>query len=416
METKNKVAKRLKDYTATAINTSCYVYKKVFAEETTELVETGRERGGAIECAIEEWYDFLDFYRQDDIMFQKGLHRLKSLHFFSGLVSMYESEDMVSYLHNYIAMMIRKDITAPDFFLDEVWGTKWNIENATRFYFSSVNCFVMEGTNTHESNIFKEGFLSSIWSIVVDNSSISIDQSPHYIEEAALINYKAPRLPRNSNLKACNVKIVKDDIYSLHFFIRCLESYKKKDGVEYTDCVEIIFKNAGGDEIFKKTYANKLSHFWENIREYIKLEAGDYNIEIRAIKSLDLDFFCLFPAVDFPSVTILIGSGEAKSGRTLFFAPGEADKVKDENGRLVFTPEIKEGDHHKYKFWMSYDDDTVKDAKDERERMGITLNEECWGYWSANGGFISLTGYNYLLNILMPVGVSVFGVELAKKI
>ena len=39
MNDKHKVAKRLKDYTATAINTSCEVYKKVIANEDEEGME-----------------------------------------------------------------------------------------------------------------------------------------------------------------------------------------------------------------------------------------------------------------------------------------------------------------------------------------------------------------------------------------
>ena len=419
METKNKVATRIKEYTATAINPSCYVYKKVFAEETEELSEAKVQKGGAIECAIEDWYNYLDFYRQENIFLQKGLHKLKSLHFFSDIKFMYENEGMDSYLKNYIAMMIRKSISDIDdvsSFLDSVWGTKWNLEHATQYYFENPNCFVMEGTNAHETNLFKEGFLSDIWCINANNTAISIDKSPHYIREASLIHYKAPRLPKHASLLGERINITKAGIYSLHFFIKCLVACKKDEGV--SECIKIKITHTKTNNSIELTYANRKSHCWEYIREYVELLAGEYSIEIQAVKKLDLDYLCLFPAVNFPSLTIIVGRGEAThNNKNLFFAPGGADKVKEGN-ELVSSDDavIETDDYHKYKFWMSGGDDSSIEAKEERKRLGIKGSEACWGYWSADGAFISLAGYSNLLEVLMPVGVMHFGTELARKI
>ena len=140
----HKVAKRLKEYTASAINTGGNVYKRVIASEEGQ--------NGAIEKAIQDWYEFLDYYREPDILKQQGGHKFESLNFFSGLDKIYKDESLDTYTKNYIAMMMRCNRPS-GVALDTVWGTKWNCEHAIRYYFNNPNCFIMEGTNEKETNI-----------------------------------------------------------------------------------------------------------------------------------------------------------------------------------------------------------------------------------------------------------------------
>lgn len=402
MNDKHKVAKRLKDYTATAINTSCEVYKKVIANE-----DEGRD--GAVEKAIKDLYIFLDNYRNPDIFNHKGIHRLKGLNFFSGLDKSPKEETIKEYTRKYITMMIRKDIMngKP---LDKVWGTKRNVENAIRYYFNNENCFVMEGTNEKDTNILKEGFTSDGWQI---NGS-HLKDSPLLREDAGLINIKGIRLVENALLKTSKNIIIEnkyneDGIYSLHLFIKCLV----KD--EIKECIEITLKHKTKGEVFKKKYKNTLTYKWENIREYVRLPNGEYTIEIKGKKPCDLDFISIFPSVQYPSVSFLIGHGGTKSGNYMFFAPGSADKITNKAGELVFTEQIKQGTHEKYKFWYPSEDDTVDIAKNLRETQNIKLDDKRWGYWAEDGSFANLAYLPLLLETLIPVGVKVFDIVLTKR-
>ena len=116
MKVDHKVAKRLIEYTASAINTKGGVYPRVIASED-------ENKEGGIEKAIKDWYTFLDYYRENDVLKHQGMHRLESLHFFSGLDKMYKDESLDTYTKNYIAMMMRRNIPNGDA-LDTVWGTK----------------------------------------------------------------------------------------------------------------------------------------------------------------------------------------------------------------------------------------------------------------------------------------------------
>ena len=99
----------------------------------------------------------------------------------------------------------------------------------------------------------------------------------------------------------------------------------------------------------------------------------------------------------------------------MFFAPGRADKVKNEKGEFIFTNDIQEGTYQNYKFWFSCSDDTTKEAKDERKKNKISFDDPRWGYWTQDGYFISLIYFTELLNTLLPVGVKVFDIITTKK-
>ena len=397
----HKIAKRLKEYTASAISTDGAVYKKVIASES--------EGDGAIEDGIKSWYAFMDYYRETDIFKHQGIHKLLGLNFFSGLEKTYKDESLDTYTKNYIAMMIRRNITV-DEPLDKVWGTKWNCEHAVQFYFNNSNCFIMEGTNEKDQNIFQNGFTSDYWSI----NDVNIKDSSLFIEDAGLINVKGVRLLQNSVIKThskISIQNKEGDLYSMQFFIKCLESK-----LDISNCIEITFIHQENGTIFNKKYTNTSNYEWENKQEYIRLPSGEYDIIIKGLKSCDFDFFCLFPSVPYPSISLIVGHGGTRSGKAIFFAPGKADKVLNKNGEFIFTKDIKEGTHNKYKFWFPYGDDTTKEAKEGRKKYSISFDDPKWGYWTEDGNFISLVYLTRLLDVLIPVGVKVFDIALTKKI
>ena len=402
----HKVGKRLKEYTASAINTNGETYKKIIAENK-------KDSQGAIEKAIIDWYDFLDFYRQDDILKQQGIHKLKSLNFFSGITKAYREETLDEYTKKYVSMMMRCDILNGET-LDTVWGTKWNCEHAIRYYFNNNHCFIMEGTNDKDKDILKNGFTPDKWQI--DDKEVK--DSPLFTEEAGLLNIKGIRFSSNTILKTRKTIVISTDddnkntkLYSLHFFLRC-----RKTG-NNNECLTITFTNKKGIVIFKKTYTADSNNMWINKGEYIRLENGEYNIEVKGANDCDCDFdsMCLFPSVNYPSISVLIGHGGAKAGKAMFFAPGRADKVKNEKGEFIFTNDIQEGTYQNYKFWFSCSDDTTKEAKDERKKNKISFDDPRWGYWTQDGYFISLIYFTELLNTLLPVGVKVFDIITTKK-
>ena len=405
MKVDHKVAKRLIEYTASAINTKGGVYPRVIASEDDN-------KEGGIEKAIKDWYIFLDYYRENDVLKHQGMHRLESLHFFSGLDKMYKDESLDTYTKNYIAMMMRRNIPNGEA-LDTVWGTKWNCEHAIQYYFNNPNCFIMEGTNDKETNILKNGFTSKTWKI---NDDI-IQDSPFFIEDAGLINVKGIRLFTNMELKTYNTIQVQNkgsDLYSMHFFMKCIDS---KASLNESICITFEHKTLG--TVFQKIYNNLSTYEWENKQEYIKLPSGEYNISMKGLKSCDVDFFCLFPVVPYPSVSLIIGHGGIKGGKAMFFAPGKADKikvVKDGVEETIFTNDIKEGTHDKYKFWFPFGDDTTAVAKEGRKKFNIDFEDPKWGYWTEDGNFISLAYLTKLLDVLLPVGVRVFDIALTKKI
>ena len=403
----HKVGKRLKEYTASAINTSGEVYKKFIAGDV-------QAQAGGIEKSIKKWYEFLDYYRQNNVFEHRGIHRLRSLNFFSGITKAYREETIEEFTKKYIAMMIRCDISEGKGKLDTVWGTKWNCEHAMRYYFNNNHCFVMEGTNDKDLDILRTGFTSDKWQI--DDKIIK--DSPLFIEDAGLVNIKGIRFTSNTILKTRETIVMNatDDnkgthLYSLHFFIRC-----RKAG-NNNECITITFTDKTGVVIFKNTYKADFNNTWINKSEYIRLEDGEYNIEVKGANSCDcdFDFMCLFPSVNYPSISLLIGHGGAKTEKALFFAPGREDKVRNEKGELIFTEDIREGTHGKYKFWFPFSDDTTAEAKEWREKNRVSFDDPHWGYWTQDGYFISLTYFAELLDVLLPVGVKVFDVITTKK-
>ena len=407
----HKVCKRLKEYTASAINTNGETYKKIIAGNE-------KDTHGAIEKAIIDWYDFLDSYRQNNVLTQQGTHKLKSLNFFSGITKAYQEETLEEYTKKYIAMMMRCDILNGGT-LDSVWGTKWNCEHAMRYYFNSNHCFVMEGTNDKDKDVLKNGFTPDKWEI----DGKEVKDSSLFVEDAGLINIKGVRLSSNTILKTRKTIVINSDddnkdtqLYSLHFFLRCRKAGDNKE------CIIITFTNNAGIIIFKKTYTADSDNMWINKREYIKLEDGEYNIEIKGANNCDcdFDFMCLFPSVNYPSISVLIGHGGAKNGKAMFFAPGKADKVKNEKGEFIFTNDIEAGTYQKYKFWFPFADDTTAEAKAEYEnweknKNAVIFDDPRWGYWTQDGYFISLIYFAELLNTLLPVGVKVFDIITTKK-
>ena len=387
------VGARLKEYTGTAINTGADAYAKIFA--------TGKEapsQQGAIEQQLNELFDFLEAYRQCDIFLQEGRHQLKSLNFFSGLRK-YRQEVLASLVHKYRAMLLRNE---PQ--LDTVWGTKWNIEHALRMFFNNSNCFVMEYTNEQKNNAVSDEFTVDTWTL--DGTSLE-DDSDCFTEEAALFNIKAIRLDSNKRLQTKKLIRLKKGVYSLHFFIR---GQTVKDEKRY-GAVELAIT-----DIFTKQYTCDAS--WMNIQEFIYIteEEKEVTLTFSGVHPCDIDFVCLYPAVNYPSISILVGNGGMRNKQSMFFAPGQKDVILDVSGNIAqyFEPPYR-GTHSKYKFWFAHGDDTDAQAKKERKEKKITFDDPKWGYWSGELAALDIIYLNMLIDALIPVGVRVFGLLMSRR-
>lgn len=400
---KQTVGQRLKEYTATAISTGGEVYKKIMA--------TDDERDyGAIEAQLNMLFDFLEAYREPNIFNQKGSHQFKSFNFFSGLKKA-RQESLYNLKIKYQAMMIRNKN-----YLDLVWGTKWNIEHALRWFFGHDNCFCWEYTNEQKTNLLHDSFTSDHWminDIFLDKSADELTDDEQAListtltEEAALINIKAISLKPNNQLKTRRPVHIPKGLYFLHFFLRGQKSapdFTRSGSVELTV-----------GKVFKKTYTVKGE--WIDIQEDLYFEQdGDYDFLFSCIDNVDIDFICLFPALPYPTISILIGNGGAAGAASMFFAPGEQDVLLNSSGEVIqyFEPPYK-GTHSKYKFWFPNEDDTEKEAKKEREKNKLKFDDHWWGYWSDDMRWFDAVYLGMLLDALIPVGVKVFDIVMSRR-
>ncbi|WP_024468675.1 hypothetical protein [Treponema pedis] len=389
---KQTVGKRLKDYTAAAINTEGDVYKDIMATDSPV-----KENQAAIERALNELFEFLEYYREPDIFKHEGKHQLKSLNFFSGLKKNGQ-ESLIEFVTKYKGLMIRSE---PE--LDTVWGTKWNMEHALRYFFGHDNCFVMEYTNEQDKNLLSDKFTSDKW--LLNNNELT-EKTANLTEESALVNIKAIRLDDNMRLKTKTPVQIPKGTYSFHFFMR--GQSLKPDNSRYGQLEVKI-----GD-VFKKEYSS--GGDWTHVQEYLHLEAGDYDFIFSGIKSADVDFVCLYPAVPYPSLSIVIGNGGMLGRNFMFFAPGGKDVEVAASGEIAkyYEPPYK-GTHSKYKFWFPNADDTEEDAKIERKKKGLQFDDVHWGYYSDEMRWLDVAYINILLDALIPVGVKPFGIIMSRR-
>lgn len=382
------VGKRLKDYTATAINTGGEVYKRIIANEEEKL-----ENQAAIEEQLNILFDFLEHYREPDIFEHEGIHGLKSINFFSGLRKV-PTESLIEFRVKYKAMMLRREKG-----LDYVWGTKHNIEHALSYFFGNENVFVMNYTNQMKTNLLSDQFTTDRYTV---NGK---DVKNALTEEAALVNIKAIRLKENQLLQT--EVYLEPGVYSFHFFMRGM--HYKSDG--YRDGEVLVTVN----DIYKKNHT--CDDKWKNVQEYIEIKtAGNYTFSFASVKSVDLDFFCLFPKVPYPSMSILVGNGGLIGRNFMFFAPGTQDVEVDADGVVTRYNEPPFRDTHtKYKFWFPNADDTEAEAKKERKDKKLSFDDRHWGYWSDEMRWVDVEYINLLLDVLIPVGVKVFELVFSRR-
>ncbi|NVP23488.1 hypothetical protein [Treponema phagedenis] len=394
---KNPIGKRLKEYTASAINTGGEVYEKIMASGKEHA-----EEQGAIENALCQLFDFIDYYRQPEIFNHQGTHLLKGLNFFSGLKKS-RQEPYSSTKHKYKAMMIRVDDDAP---LDTVWGTKWNAEHALRYYFNNDDCFVMEFTNEQEKNLLKNQFISDGWQV----DGLPVEKSPHLNDQASLVNVNGIRMINNTVLQTAQAVRIAKGIYSLHFFIR--GAMRNSKGV-WQGKLNLKIVRKDGAAIFTKTYSCGMH--WENIQEHLYFEQdGEYDCIFTCEKNVDIDFINLFPEVPYPSLSILIGHGGMRDLFSIFFAPHVADpKDKDDEKNFKDNEFILFDLLDKYKFWFPFADDS--ESKRERLRLKIDFNDKHWGYWTEDIRWLDLLYVSALLDSLLPVGVKVFTIISSRR-
>lgn len=397
------VGKRLKEYTATAINTGSEVYKKIMATDVPL-------NPGAIEEQLNTLFSFLEAYREPDIFEQKGKHQFKSFNFFSGLKKA-KQESLYNLKYKYQAMMVRNKEH-----LDTVWGTKHNIEHALRYFWAHDNCFVMEYTNDKKTNLLSDTFTSDRW--MINNLALDKplkDLTPEeefllntvFTEEAALINVKAIALKANNQLKTRRPVRIPKGLYTLHFFMR--GQHTTKD-FQRSGSVELTVGN-----VLHKTYT--VQGEWVNIHEDIYFEHdGEYDFLFSCVHNADIDFIYLFPALPYPTMSILIGNGGAMGAGSMFFGHGKQDVIIDSSGTVIeyFEPPYK-GTHGKYKFWFPNGDDTEKEAKREREKNKLTFDDHWWGYWSDEMRWFDAAYVTILLDALIPVGVKVFDIIMSRR-
>ncbi|MGI5066159.1 hypothetical protein [Treponema putidum] len=388
------VGRRLKEYTATAMNTEGENYKKIIANESSV-----KEEQAAFEEQLNELFSFLENYRESDIFAQEGKHQLKSLNFFSGLKKA-PQESLIEFVTKYKGMMIRSEKE-----LDVVWGNKWNIEHALRYFFGHNNCFVMEFTNEQKENVLSEEFTKDKWIL----NGLELEESTvNLTEDAALVNIKAIKLDDNMQLQTKKSVYIKKGVYSLHFFIR--GQTQRPDGSRYGE-ISVKIGN-----IFEKKYC--CDGAWINIQEFINIEKdeGDYDFVFSGIHSLDIDFICLYPVVSYPSMSILIGNGGLLGRNSMFFGPGTQDVLLDGQGNITeyFEPPYR-GTYQKYKFWYPCTDDTEEEAKEERKKNKLKFDDRRWGYWSDEMRWLDVAYINILLDALIPVGVKIFGIIMSKR-
>ena len=396
------VGKRLKEYTATAINTGGEVYKKVMATDDPL-------NPGAIEEQLNTLFAFLEAYREPDIFEQQGKHQFKSFNFFSGLKKA-KQESLYNLKYKYQSMLLRNKEH-----LDTVWGTKHNIEHALRYFWAHDNCFVMEYTNDRRTNRLSDSFTSDRWMI----NDLALDKpledlSPDeqvllntlFTEEAALINVKAIALKANNQLKTRRPAVIPKGLYTFHFFMRgqhTTQNFKRSGSVEVTI-----------GNILHKTYT--VQGEWVNVHEDIYFEQdGEYDFLFSCIHDVDIDFICLFPALPYPTMSILVGNGGAMGAGSMFFGPGKQDAIPDGSGGWIYSEPPYAGTHSKYKFWFPNEDDTAVDAKREREKNKLKFDDHWWGYWSDEMRWFDAAYLTILLDALIPVGVKVFDIIMSRR-
>lgn len=400
------VGKRLKEYTATAINTGSEVYKKIMATDDPL-------NPGAIEAQLNTLFAFLEAYREPDIFEQKGKHQFKSFNFFSGLKKA-KQESLYNLKYKYQAMMIRNKE-----YLDTVWGTKHNIEHALRYFFAHENCFVMEYTNDKKTNLLSDSFTSDRWML----NNIALDKKPEdltpdeeallntlFTEEAALINVKAIALKANNRLKTRRPVVIKRGLYTFHFFMRGQHTTGTAPDFTRSGSVEVTIGN-----VLHKTYS--VQGEWVNIHEDIYFEKdGEYDFLFSCVHDVDIDFICLFPSLPYPTMSILIGNGGAMGAGSMFFGPGRQDVLIDGSGAVIqyFEPPYR-GTHSKYKFWFPNGDDTEREAKQERAKNKLKFDDHWWGYWSDEMRWFDAAYLTILLDALIPVGVKVFDIVMSRR-
>ncbi len=387
----NTVGKRMIDYTASAINTGGEVYKRLISCDDSDP-----EKQGAIEKEFNKLFDELEKYREIDIFSHKGYQLHKSLNFFSGLREN-EANKPLEYILKYRAMMIRVEDGKP---LDTVWGTKWNIEHSLRVYFKQKNCFVLEYMNERENDLFyPSNFAGDTWS--VDDVSVSQLIDEDLSKDASVVNIYGIMLASGKTLKRTKkFNITEMGIHVLHFFMRGEEEVSEGNFVGEVN-VKII-NDESNEVVFDKDF--NCGTEWVDIHDTITLDVGTYRFEIDGKKDCDIDFVCLYPAVNYPSISIVVGHRDKNSAHSMFLAPGEADKSLDN----TFIEPPNEGTHHRYKFWFPFEDDTSEEAKEGMEEKDINLKNARWGYWGETIQWFEQGYFEDLLDALIPVGVKVF--------